>query len=89
MATAATEAVLSGYAQHCTASQLETVCRVLSARRRRRQLRAVTPARQRARVAHTTTAPWHGVRKGVPAPDEAALLYAGAAASRGGLTAHG
>ncbi|MBK7539638.1 MAG: DUF222 domain-containing protein, partial [Myxococcales bacterium] len=27
VATAATEAVLLGYAQHCTASQLETVCR--------------------------------------------------------------
>ncbi|MBK7538273.1 MAG: HNH endonuclease [Myxococcales bacterium] len=74
VATAATEAVLLGYAQHCTASQLETVCRKVGVLGADSASRAVRPHDSERYVAHTTTASGMVCVKACLRPDEAALL---------------
>ncbi|MBK7537704.1 MAG: HNH endonuclease [Myxococcales bacterium] len=74
MATAATEAVLLGYAQHCTASQLETVCRKVGVLGADAASKAVRPHDSERYVAHTTTASGMVCVKACLRPDEAALL---------------
>ena len=74
VATAATEAVLLGYAQHCTASQLETVCRKVGVLGADAASKAVRPHDSERYVAHTTTASGMVCVKACLRPDEAALL---------------
>ncbi|MBK7536564.1 MAG: DUF222 domain-containing protein [Myxococcales bacterium] len=74
VATAATEAVLLGYAQHCTASQLETVCRKVGVLGADAASRATRPHDSERYVAHTTTASGMVCVKACLRPDEAALL---------------
>ncbi|MBK7534884.1 MAG: DUF222 domain-containing protein [Myxococcales bacterium] len=74
VATAATETVLLGYAQHCTASQLETVCRKVGVLGADSASRAVRPHDSERYVAHTTTASGMVCVKACLRPDEAALL---------------
>ena len=74
VATAATEAVLLGYAQHCTASQLETVCRKVGVLGADAASRASRPHDSERYVAHTTTASGMVCIKACLRPDEAALL---------------
>ncbi|MBK7537390.1 MAG: DUF222 domain-containing protein [Myxococcales bacterium] len=74
VATAATEAVLLGYAQHCTASQLETVCRKVGVLGADAASRAARPHDSERYVAHTTTASGMVCVKACLRPDEAALL---------------
>ncbi|MBK7535315.1 MAG: DUF222 domain-containing protein [Myxococcales bacterium] len=74
VATAATEAVLLGYAQHCTASQLETVCRKVGVLGTDAASRAARPHDSERYVAHTTTASGMVCVKACLRPDEAALL---------------
>ncbi|MBK7533909.1 MAG: DUF222 domain-containing protein [Myxococcales bacterium] len=74
VATAATEAVLLGYAQHCTASQLETVCRKVGVLGADAAGRATRPHDSERYVAHTTTASGMVCVKACLRPDEAALL---------------
>ncbi|MBK7540164.1 MAG: hypothetical protein IPI49_33385, partial [Myxococcales bacterium] len=71
VATAA-EAV-AGYAQHCTASQLETVCRKVGSWGGRRQP-SFAPNDSERHVAHTTTALGMVCVKACLRPDEAAPL---------------
>ncbi|MBK7535691.1 MAG: DUF222 domain-containing protein [Myxococcales bacterium] len=73
VATAATEAVLLGYAQHCTASQLETVCRKVGVLGADAASRATRPHDSERYVAHTTTASGMVCVKACLRPDEAAL----------------
>ncbi|MBK7537802.1 MAG: DUF222 domain-containing protein [Myxococcales bacterium] len=87
VATAATEAVLLGYAQHCTASQLETVCRKVGVLGADAASKAARPHDSERYVAHTTTASGMVCVKACLRPDEAALLLQVFAASRGGLHA--
>ncbi|MBK7539722.1 MAG: DUF222 domain-containing protein [Myxococcales bacterium] len=70
----ATEAVLLGYAQHCTASQLETVCRKVGVLGADAASRATRPHDSERYVAHTTTASGMVCVKACLRPDEAALL---------------
>ncbi|MBK7536161.1 MAG: DUF222 domain-containing protein [Myxococcales bacterium] len=74
VATAATEAVLLGYAQHCTASQLETVCRKVGVLGADAASKAARPHDSERYVAHTTTASGMVCVKACLRPDEAALL---------------
>ncbi|MBK7534457.1 MAG: DUF222 domain-containing protein [Myxococcales bacterium] len=74
VATAATEAVLLGYAQHCTASQLETVCRKVGVLGADAAGKAARPHDSERYVAHTTTASGMVCVKACLRPDEAALL---------------
>ncbi|MBK7539270.1 MAG: DUF222 domain-containing protein [Myxococcales bacterium] len=74
VATAATEAVLLGYAQHCTASQLEAVCRKVGVLGADAASRATRPHDSERYVAHTTTASGMVCVKACLRPDEAALL---------------
>ncbi|MBK7535792.1 MAG: DUF222 domain-containing protein [Myxococcales bacterium] len=74
VATAATEAVLLGYAQHCTASQLETVCRKVGVLGADAAGKATRPHDSERYVAHTTTASGMVCVKACLRPDEAALL---------------
>ncbi|MBK7540024.1 MAG: DUF222 domain-containing protein [Myxococcales bacterium] len=74
VATAATEAVLLGYAQHCTASQLETVCRKVGVLGADAASKATRPHDSERYVAHTTTASGMVCVKACLRPDEAALL---------------
>ncbi|MBK7536281.1 MAG: DUF222 domain-containing protein [Myxococcales bacterium] len=74
VATAATEAVLLGYAQHCTASQLETVCRKVGVLGADAASKAMRPHDSERYVAHTTTASGMVCVKACLRPDEAALL---------------
>ncbi|MBK7534309.1 MAG: DUF222 domain-containing protein [Myxococcales bacterium] len=74
VATAVTEAVLLGYAQHCTASQLETVCRKVGVLGADAASRATRPHDSERYVAHTTTASGMVCVKACLRPDEAALL---------------
>ena len=74
VATSATEAVLLGYAQHCTASQLETVCRKVGVLGADAASRAARPHDSERYVAHTTTAAGMVCVKACLRPDEAALL---------------
>ncbi|MBK7534407.1 MAG: DUF222 domain-containing protein [Myxococcales bacterium] len=74
VATAATEAVLLGYAQHCTASQLETVCRKVGVLGADAASRAARPHDSERYVAHTPTTSGMVCVKACLRPDEAALL---------------
>ncbi|MBK7537301.1 MAG: DUF222 domain-containing protein [Myxococcales bacterium] len=74
VATAATEAVLLGYSQHCTASQLETVCRKVGVLGADAASKATRPHDSERYVAHTTTASGMVCVKACLRPDEAALL---------------
>ncbi|MBK7538940.1 MAG: DUF222 domain-containing protein [Myxococcales bacterium] len=74
VATAATEAVLLGYAQHCTASQLETVCRKVGVLGADAASKTARPHDSERYVAHTTTASGMVCVKACLRPDEAALL---------------
>ena len=74
VATAATEAVLLGYAQHCTASQLETVCRKVGVLGADAASKAARPHDSERYVAHTTTASGMVSVKACLRPDEAALF---------------
>ena len=74
VATSATEAVLLGYAQHCTASQLETVCRKVGVLGADAAGKTVRPHDSERYVAHTTTASGMVCVKACLRPDEAALL---------------
>ncbi|MBK7539014.1 MAG: DUF222 domain-containing protein [Myxococcales bacterium] len=74
VATAATEAVLLGYAQHCTASQLETVCRKVGVLGADAASKATRPHDSERYVAHTTTASGMVCVKACLRPDEAALF---------------
>ena len=74
VATAATEAVLLGYAQHCTASQLETVCRKVGVLGADAAGKSTRPHDSERYVAHTTTVSGMVCVKACLRPDEAALL---------------